>query len=42
MSDAAYVALVLVPGVGRVRLEILMQEFGSADAEAAGAMGLAA
>ena len=32
MSDAAYVALALVPGVGRVRLEILMQAFGSADA----------
>lgn len=32
MSDAAYVALALVPGVGRVRLEILMQVFGSADA----------
>ena len=32
MSDAAYVALALVPGVGRVRLEMLMQEFGSADA----------
>ena len=32
MSDAAYVALALVPGVGRVRLEILMQTFGSADA----------
>jgi len=31
MSDAAYVALALVPGVGRVRLEILMQAFGSAD-----------
>ena len=32
MSNAAYVALALVPGVGRVRLEILMQAFGSADA----------
>ena len=32
MSNAAYVALALVPGVGRVRLEILMQTFGSADA----------
>ena len=31
MSDAAYVALALVPGVGRVRLEILMRAFGSAD-----------
>ncbi|MCH7683590.1 MAG: DNA-protecting protein DprA [Gemmatimonadetes bacterium] len=32
MSNAAYIALALVPGVGRVRLEILMQAFGSADA----------
>ena len=32
MSDAAYVALALVPGVGRVRLETLLRAFGSANA----------
>ncbi len=32
MSDAAYVALALVPGVGRVRLETLLRAFGSAHA----------
>ncbi len=32
MSDPAYVALALVPGVGRVRLERLLRAFGSADA----------
>ena len=32
MSDPAYVALALVPGVGRVRFETLLHAFGSADA----------
>ena len=32
MADPAYVALALVPGVGRVRLEILLRTFGAADA----------
>ena len=32
MSDPAYVALALVPGVGRVRFETLLRAFGSADA----------
>jgi DNA processing protein len=32
MTDAAYVALALVPGVGTVRFERLLQEFGAAEA----------
>jgi DNA processing protein len=32
MTDAAYVTLALVPGIGRVRLDLLMKTFGSADA----------
>ena len=32
MPSAAYIALSLVPGVGRVRLELLLHAFGSAEA----------
>lgn len=31
MIDAAYVTLALVPGIGRVRLDLLLKTFGSAD-----------
>lgn len=39
MVDPAYVALVAVPGIGRVRLQRLLQRFGTADRVLSAAVG---